>query len=142
MIRRAKSREAGEVPPRRGKRGKNWKPKEFMEGEEEAQLLEINNVNHAISSQNEKSLVVKNSDNSYQHQDDPNKLVLNNLHYETLFVDTTTDLKSIFESNFQEIPGNEKQSLGEFIICSFTILLRISPSFLAKSYFRYILDSK
>jgi len=38
--------------------------------------------------------------------------VLNNLNYETLFVDTTTDLKSIFESNFQEIPGNEKQSLG------------------------------
>ena len=90
-----------------------------MEEKEEAQILDENNTD------------------SYQHQDDPNKLVLNNLNYETLFVDTTTDLKSIFESNFQEIPGNEKQSLGEFIICSFTILLRISPSFLAKSYFRY-----
>ena len=98
LIRRAKSREAGEIPPRRGKRGKNWKPKEFMEEKEEAQILDD-----------------ENNTDSYQHQDDPNKLVLNNLNYETLFVDTTTDLKSIFESNFQEIPGNEKQSLGKFI---------------------------
>ena len=69
-----------------------------MEEKEEAQILDD-----------------ENNTDSYQHQDDPNKLVLNNLNYETLFVDTTTDLKSIFESNFQEIPGNEKQSLGEFI---------------------------
>ena len=105
MIRRAKSREAGETPPRRGKRGKNWKPKDFVDG---AQISEVNDASHATS-QNEKS-----SDNNDSHQDDPNKLVLNNLNYETLFVDTTTDLKSIFESNFQEIPGNEKQSLGKF----------------------------
>ena len=104
MIRRAKSREAGETPTRRGKRGKNWKPKDFVDG---AQISEINDA----TSQNE-----KNSDNNdSHHQDDPNKLVLNNLNYETLFVDTTTDLKSIFESNFQEIPGNEKQSLGKLL---------------------------
>ena len=78
-----------------------------MEGE--AQISEINDASHATS-QNEKS-----SDNTDSYQEeDPNKLVLNNLNYETLFVDTTTDLKSIFESNFQEIPGNEKQSLGKF----------------------------
>ena len=107
LIRRAKSREAGETPPRRGKRGKNWKPKDFVDG---AQISEINDASHTTS-QNEKSS--DNTDDS--HQDDPNKLVLNNLNYETLFVDTTTDLKSIFESNFQEIPGNEKQSLGKLL---------------------------
>ena len=79
-----------------------------MEGE--AQISEINDAGHATSL-NEK---ISDKTDSLHQDDHPNKLVLNNLNYETLFVDTTTDLKSIFESNFQEIPGNEKQSLGKF----------------------------
>ena len=86
MIRRALCRASGQDPPRRGKRGKNWK----------------------ITSQ-ENSLTddqpPKNEEKTNKENDE--KLKLENLKYDTLFVDTQTDLKELFTNHF-EIGGHDR----------------------------------
>ena len=94
LIRRAKFREAGEDPPRRGKRGKNWKFENPDPEKDPDFIKDDGNDSQQISYQQKDKFENSSSE----------KLVLNNLNYETLFVDTSTNLKSLFEIHFQEIP--------------------------------------
>ena len=94
LIRRATFREAGEDPPRRGKRGKNWKFENPDPEKDQDFIKDDGNDSQQISYQQKDKFENSSSE----------KLVLNNLNYETLFVDTSTNLKSLFEIHFQEIP--------------------------------------
>ena len=49
-----------------------------------------------------------NAENAEENEVEKSKLELTNLQYDTLFVDTSTDLKSLFESHF----GPKSESLG------------------------------
>jgi len=80
LIRRALCRASGEKPPRRGK---NWKSK---------------------ASQNDQNDEESNNSQKSENQ----KLELTNLIFDTLFVDTSTDLKSLFESHF----GPKSEAMG------------------------------
>ena len=88
LIRRALCRASGEKPPRRGK---NWKSK-------------------ANAKENDD----QNNDEENSQKSDSQKLELTNLIFDTLFVDTSTDLKSLFESHFG--PKSEAMGLiGNFV---------------------------
>jgi len=82
LIRRALCRASGEKPPRRGK---NWKSK-------------------ANAKENDD----QNNDEENSQKSDSQKLELTNLIFDTLFVDTSTDLKSLFESHF----GPKSEAMG------------------------------
>ena len=90
LIRRATTRASGLQPPRRGK---HWKSKKEASGMETSIDVNIEDV--------EKDDTISEND-----ENNDKKLVLKNLNYETLFVETSTDLKSLFESHFQERPEN------------------------------------
>ena len=106
LIRRALCRASGEKPPRRGK---NWKSK-------------------ANAKENDD----QNNDEENSQKSDSQKLELTNLIFDTLFVDTSTDLKSLFESHFG--PKSEAMGLiGNFVL--FCILFQFSFNFFPFSDF-------
>ena len=93
LIRRATTRASGLQPPRRGK---HWKSKK--EATDGGMETEVRNTDFKDDDVDE--------DTTTENDNDPKKLVLNNLNYETLFVETSTDLKSLFEAHFAERPEN------------------------------------
>ena len=97
MIRRALCRASGYDPPRRGKRGKNWKiPENSGESPEEGKS----------------SLGAEQSKNQENQSQKEEKLKLANLKYDTLFVDTKTDIKGLFSTHFDDFDQmNEKLGL-------------------------------
>jgi len=134
LIRRAQCRASGQDPPRRGKKGKVWKnpgenpeknPKENPEqnpGENPEEIPE------EIPGENPEKNPEKNlnenpeaqekfpSDKQLKNHEKPNqkeesKVILENLKYDTLFVDTQTDLKQLFSTHFDEFDATN-QELG------------------------------
>ena len=139
LIRRAQCRASGQDPPRRGKKGKVWKnpgenpeknPKENPEqnpGENPEEIPE------EIPGENPEKNPEKNlnenpeaqekfpSDKQLKNHEKPNqkeesKVILENLKYDTLFVDTQTDLKQLFSTHFDEFDATNQGNLLRGIV--------------------------
>ena len=109
MIRRAQCRASGQDPPRRGKKGKVWKnpenpgtnPEEYSE----------KNLNENPEAQEKFPSDKQHKNHEKPNQKEESKVILENLKYDTLFVDTQTDLKQLFLTHFDEFDATN-QKLG------------------------------
>ena len=122
MIRRAQCRASGQDPPRRGKKGKVWKnpenprenPEEFP-GENPGKNPEKNpekNLNENPEAQEKFPSDKQLKNHEKPNQKEESKVILENLKYDTLFVDTQTDLKQLFSTHFDEFDATNQ---GKFI---------------------------
>ena len=84
LIRRALCRASGQEPP---KRGKHWKSKQ-------------NSTETAENSESIAETTTKNSES----------LILDNLKYDTIFVDTQTNIKELFAAHFENCANNDEKS--------------------------------
>jgi len=121
LIRRALCRASGQDPPRRGKRRKNWKDSENPE-KNLNEAVEKNSTTNLQSNPDENpganpeenphlnpDLPDPNTGEEKPGQKEDSKLKLENLKYDTLFVDTETDLKQLFLTHFCDFDtSNEK----------------------------------
>jgi len=125
LIRRAQCRASGQDPPRRGKKGKVWKNPENpgeIPGENPEKYPEKNpgtnpeknpekNLNENPEAQEKFPSDKKHKNQEKQKQKEESKVILENLKYDTLFVDTQTDLKQLFSTHFDEFDATN-QELG------------------------------
>ena len=125
MIRRAQCRASGQDPPRRGKKGKVWKNPENpgeIPGENPEKYPEKNpgtnpeknpekNLNENPEAQEKFPSDKKHKNQEKQKQKEESKVILENLKYDTLFVDTQTDLKQLFSTHFDEFDATNQGNL-------------------------------
>ena len=134
MIRRAQCRASGQDPPRRGKKGKVWKnpgenpeknPEENPEqnpGENPEEIPEEipgenpeknpeKNLNENPEAQEKFPSDKQNKNHEKPNQKEESKVILDNLKYDTLFVDTQTDLKQLFSTHFDEFDATNQGDL-------------------------------
>ena len=121
MIRRAQCRASGQDPPRRGKKGKVWKNPENPEedpGENPGENPGSNPEEYPEKNLNENPEAQEkfSSDKQHKNHEKPNKkeeskVILENLKYDTLFVDTQTDLKQLFSTHFDEFDATNQGNL-------------------------------
>ena len=121
LIRRAQCRASGQDPPRRGKKGKVWKNPENPEvnpGENPGENPGSNPEEYPEKNLNENPEAQEkfSSDKQHKNHEKPNqkeesKVILENLKYDTLFVDTQTDLKQLFSTHFDEFDATNQGNL-------------------------------
>ena len=126
MIRRAQCRASGQDPPRRGKKGKVWKnpenPGENPEknpGENPGENSRENpekNANENPEAQEKIPSDKQNKNHEKPNQKEESKVILENLKYDTLFVDTQTDLKQLFSTHFDEFDATNQGNLLRGIV--------------------------
>ena len=113
MIRRAQCRASGQDPPRRGKKGKVWKNPENL-GENPVTNPEEypeKNLNENPEAQEKFSSDKQHKNHEKPNQKEESKVILENLKYDTLFVDTQTDLKQLFSTHFDEFDATNQGNL-------------------------------
>ena len=113
MIRRAQCRASGQDPPRRGKKGKVWKnPENPGENpEENPEKNPENNLNENPEAQEKFPSHKQHKNHAQPNQKEESKVILENLKYDTLFVDTQTDLKQLFSTHFHEFDATNQGNL-------------------------------
>ena len=117
LIRRAQCRASGQDPPRRGKKGKVWKnPENPVEipGENPGTNPEEypeKNLNENPEAQEKFSSDKQHKNHEKPNQKEESKVILENLKYDTLFVDTETDLKQLFSTHFDEFDATNQGNL-------------------------------
>ena len=121
LIRRAQCRASGQDPPRRGKKGKVWKNPENPEvnpGENPGENPGTNpeeypekNLNENPEAQEKFPSDKQRKNHEKTNQKEESKVILENLKYDTLFVDTQTDLKQLFSTHFDEFDATNQGNL-------------------------------
>ena len=114
LIRRAQCRASGQDPPRRGKKGKVWKNPEENPGKNPGTNPEEyseKNLNENPEAQEKFPSDKQHKNHEKPNQKEESKVILENLKYDTLFVDTQTDLKQLFSTHFDEFDATN-QKLG------------------------------
>ena len=125
MIRRAQCRASGQDPPRRGKKGKVWKnpgenpetnpeknlgenPEENPGGKNPGENPEKNPEKNLNENPEAQEKFPTDKQQKKANQKEESKVILENLKYDTLFVDTQTDLKQLFSTHFDEFDATNQ----------------------------------